>query len=163
MKISHKILSVLAPLALMTVSPIVLAQNQNSEIVQTAAVDIAKNQRPASWHGKKVALRGRDVVSFTEGSKPVKGSKKYAAEWDDTKWYFSNEKNRDLFESNPDKYVPGFGGWCPVALSRGEMKVGRTNQFTRVDEKLYLNYNKTAQREFAKDAESYIYKAEISW
>lgn len=163
MKISQKILGILIPLALMTVSPMVLAQTQSSEIVQTEAVDIAKDQRPASWHGKKVALRGRDVVSFSEGSKPIKGSKKYAAEWDNTKWYFSNEKNRDLFESNPDKYIPEFGGWCPVALSRGEVKVGRTNQFTRVDEKLYLNYNKTAQREFAKDPDTYILRAEVNW
>ena len=173
MKISRKVRAFLAPFIILAAAPIALAQvqssdiaPQNSQIIQTAPVKIAENHRTApraSWQGKKVALRGRDVVSFSEGSKPVKGKRKYAAEWDDTKWYFSNEKNRDAFKADPKKYIPEFGGWCPVALSHGELKVGRTNQFTRVDEKLYLNFDKSAQRQFSNNPEPYIFKAKASW
>ncbi len=173
MNISRKVTAFLAPLIMMAAAPIALAQvqsadiaPQNSEIVQTAPKKVTQHQKaapPASWHGKKVALRGRDVVSFSAGSKPVKGKKKYAAEWDDTKWYFSNKKNRDAFKADPKKYIPEFGGWCPVALSYGELKVGKTNQFTRVENKLYMNYDKTAQRQFSNNPDPYILKARASW
>ena len=161
--LSRTILTILTPLALMAASPMVVAQDHNAEIIQTAPEKVAESQHPASWHGKKVALRGRDVVSFSKDTGPVKGSKEYTAEWDDTKWYFSNEENRDLFKSDPKKYIPEFGGWCPVALSLGEFKVGKTNQFTRVDDKLYLNYNKKLQRQFSNNPEPYIVKAQVSW
>ena len=110
-----------------------------------------------------MALRGRDVVSFHQDSGPVKGSKKYVAQWDDTKWYFSNEKNRDAFKTDPRKYIPEFGGYCPVALSKGKAKVGRTNQFTKVDDKLYLNYNSDLRGKFATKPDDYIVKAQINW
>lgn len=181
MKITRKTRQLSIAVMLMVVSPLAIAQVQTVEQVKAAEVietvqqpqsaeslhpglqQNVKKRPPASWHGKKVALRGRDVVSFTNDSGPVKGSKKYVAEWDDTKWYFANEKNRDAFKTDPKKYIPEFGGYCPVALSRGKAKVGRTNQFTRVDDKLYLNYNRRNQEAFATKPDDYIVKAQVSW
>lgn len=169
MPITHKTLKLLLPAMLIVVSPLAVAQVQSAEqaqSVETIELDSytdVEDRRPASWHGKKVALRGRDVVSFREDSGPVKGSKKFMAEWDDTKWYFANEKNRDAFKIDPKKYIPEFGGYCPVALARGEAKIGRTNQFTRVDDKLYLNYNRRNQETFATKPSDYILRAQINW
>ena len=132
MKITRKTQTLLFSAMLAFMSPIVVAQVQSAEqVIEVEAIQLeskedAKERRPASWHGKRVALRGRDVVSFSKDSGPVKGSKKFVAEWDNTKWYFANEKNRDAFKTDPKKYIPEFGGYCPVALSRGEVKVGRT-------------------------------------
>ena len=124
--------------------------------------DLAR-KLPTSWAGKKVAVRGRDVVSKGSKNSLLKGSKKYAAEWDNTMWYFVNEENRDLFLENPEKYVPQFGGFCPVALAGGHAKIGRTNQFTRIDNKLYLNYNRRSRDNFASKPEDYILRAQVNW
>lgn len=172
MKIKLKICSGLISSALILVAPAALAQIHNSdapetieplETIQLGQEENSQKQSPASWHGKDVALRGRDVVSFFADSGPVKGSKKYAADWDGTKWHFSNQENRDAFKADPKKYIPEFGGYCPVALSRGEVKIGRTNQFTRIDDKLYLNYNSDLKREFGSNPDDYILKAQVSW
>lgn len=175
MPIKRKAQKILLPAMLIVMSPMAIAQVQSVEpaqqveqLQQVDTIELASKEdvterRPASWHGKKVALRGRDVVSFGEDTGPVKGSKKFATEWDDTKWYFANEQNRDAFKADPKKYIPEFGGYCPVALSQGKAKVGRTNQFTRVDDKLYLNYNRRNQAEFAAKPDDYILKAQISW
>ena len=166
---------VLLPAIVLVMSPMAMAQVQSVEPVQTIkqvqqvetiqldSKEDVTEPRPASWHGKKVALRGRDVVSFSKDSGPVKGSKKFAAEWDNTKWYFANEQNRDAFKTDPSKYIPEFGGYCPVALSKGKAKIGRTNQFTRVDDKLYLNYNRRNQESFATKPNDYILRAQINW
>ena len=105
MKISLKVRAFLAPFIILAAAPIALAQVQSSDIapqksqiIQTAPVKVAENHRTApraSWQGKKIALRGRDVVSFSEGSKPVKGKRKYAAEWDDTCLLYTSPSPRD--------------------------------------------------------------------
>ena len=63
------------------------------------------------------AIRGYDPVAyFTEGN-PVKGSDKLTYEWNNAKWYFSSEKNLELFKAAPEKYAPQYGGYCAYGLS----------------------------------------------
>ncbi|MEP1230435.1 MAG: YHS domain-containing (seleno)protein [Litorimonas sp.] len=175
MQITRKFLTVFVPATLMLVAPIAAAQVSPLETAETSqALEAAttvqigdeqteQQQRPASWRGQKLALRGRDVVSFYKDSGPVKGSKEFIVDWDDTKWRFSSEENRDAFKANPEKYIPEFGGYCPVALAAGKAKIGRTNQYTKIDDKLYLNYNEANRRKFAGDPEDYALRAQISW
>ena len=110
-----------------------------------------------------MAVGGRDVLSTGSNNGLLQGSKEYSAEWDNTMWYFVNAENRDLFLENPEKYVQQFGGFCPVALAAGKAKIGRTNQFTRIDNKLYLNYNKHNRDNFASAPEDYILRAQVNW
>ena len=171
MKITRQIGAVLLPLGLIIASPVVLAQVAPTETIEVTPAETikvaeqtyAEGKIAPSWRDKKVAVRGRDVVSFTQDSGPVKGKKKYVAEYDDTKWYFKTKENRDTFEANPVKYVPQFGGYCPVALARGDVKIGSTNQFTRHEGRTYLNYNQKNRGTFAVDPESYILKARATW
>ena len=169
---TRKIGALLLPLGLIMAAPAVFAQTASpAEVVQVTPAETIKlaEQKYAegkiapSWRDKKVAVRGRDVVSFTQDSGPVKGKKKYVAEFDDTKWYFKTKENRDTFKLNPEKYVPEFGGYCPVALSRGEVKIGKTNQFTRHEGRTYMNYNRKNRDTFSVDPESYILKARATW
>ena len=97
------------------------AISQSQAVKPTISQSLKKT---ASWQGEDVALRGRDVVSYHQSNKSRKGSKKYIANWDDTTWRFSSAENRDLFVENPERYVPEFGGYCPVALSNNHAKVG---------------------------------------
>lgn len=139
------------------------AAQAQSAAAQSAALDAEKLQtaRAASWQGKRVALRGRDIVSFHQESGPVKGSKDYVAEWDQTKWRFSSEENRALFLKDPEKYVPGFGGYCPVALAEKKIKVGRESKSTVVEGTLYLNYNKDSLERFREGPREIISQARL--
>lgn len=151
-------------LASMTLSQIaVQAQSPEGALSSSRALDEdkLKTTTAASWQGKRVALRGRDVVSFHQESGPVKGSKDYVAEWDKTKWRFSSEENRTLFLKDPKKYVPGFGGYCPVALAEKKIKVGRESQHTVVDGTLYLNYNKDSLERFRQGPREIISQARL--
>lgn len=117
--------------------------------------------RAASWQGADLALDGRDVVSFHQPSGPVKGLKDVVAEWDQTKWRFSSEENRALFLKDPKKYVPGFGGYCPVALADRKIKVGRSSKHTVVDGKLYLNNDTTSLERFRRGPKEIISQARL--
>lgn len=58
-----------------------------------------------------VAIKGYDPVAyFTEGE-AVKGESKFSYVWNDAKWYFASQANRDLFASDPERYAPQYGGF----------------------------------------------------
>jgi len=58
-----------------------------------------------------VAIKGYDPVAyFTEGE-AVKGKSEFSHSWNEAKWYFSSKTNRDLFASEPERYVPQYGGY----------------------------------------------------
>ena len=31
--------------------------------------------------------------------------------WNDAKWYFASQANRDLFIKDPERYAPQYGGY----------------------------------------------------
>lgn len=90
-------------------------------------------------------------------------AKTITARWDDAEWRFSSAENRDIFLTDPDRYVPEFGGYCPVALSAGEAKIGTAEHFTLIDEKLYLNFNQATQNSFEINPIGYVAAAKISF
>jgi len=58
-----------------------------------------------------VAIKGYDPVAyFTEGE-AVKGKSELSHSWNEAKWYFASEANRDLFAADPERYAPQYGGY----------------------------------------------------
>jgi len=122
-----------------------------------------KTTRAASWQGQELAIAGRDVVSFYSEDGPVDGTKDFTAKYDDTTWRFSSEKNRDLFKQDPAKYIPEFGGYCPVALANNHSKIGKSTHYTVVDDKLYLNFNNDAENLFKQRTKDFLARAQINF
>lgn len=58
----------------------------------------------------KIAIRGLDAVAFHTEKRAVKGQKEFFYRWHDARWYFKSAENRDLFESDPLRFAPQFGG-----------------------------------------------------
>jgi len=91
---------------------------------------------------KGVALDGYDAVSYFIGNKPVKGKASIQATSDGVVYYFSTEKNKQLFQQNPEKYKPQYGGWCAYAMgANGEKVEVDPETFKLINGKLYLFYN----------------------
>lgn len=84
---------------------------------------------------------GFDLVSYFQG-KPVKGKKKFSADYEGRVYKFSNRENVDLFKNEPEKYLPQYGGWCAYALSSTKAKANVNPKTYEIrDGKLYLFYN----------------------
>jgi len=94
---------------------------------------------------------------------PVQGSQTFTAEYDNTQWQFASAENRDTFLEDPDRYVPEFGGYCPVALANGDLKIGSAEHFNIVDDKLYVNYDKASSELFGRDTIGYIAAAKLNF
>lgn len=58
-----------------------------------------------------IALKGYDTVAYFTLGHPVKGQENFQQEWQNAKWFFSSQEHLALFQENPEKYAPQYGGY----------------------------------------------------
>ena len=111
-----------------------------------------------------VAIKGYDPVAYFTENRAMKGSEKYSYDWLGTPWYFVSSKNRELFQSDPVRYAPQYGGYCAGEVVGGSVTVDIDPEaFKIIDGKLYLVYDKTNADNFAVHAADYIPQADANW
>ena len=118
---------------------------------------------PPIYAKRGIAIKGEDPVAYFTESKPVPGSKKSETEWKGAKWRFASAQNRDMFQSNPEKYAPQYGGYCSYAVSQGYTAKIKINAWAIVDGKLYLNYSQSVRRLWETDIPGHIASANKNW
>jgi YHS domain-containing protein len=109
------------------------------------------------------AIRGYDPVAYFTESKPVKGLKEFSYDFEGARWLFASEDNRKAFQSDPEKYIPQYGGYCAYGMSRGYKAKTEPDAWTIVDGKLYLNYNTDVRKIWSEKQNEYIQKANTQW
>ncbi len=112
---------------------------------------------------KEGAIKGYDPVSYFTIGKPEKGIKTISHSWQGSTWYFASESNKKLFVANPEKYAPQYGGYCAYGWAQGYAVKIDPNAWAIVDSKLYLNYSKGVQKDWDKDREGFIKKADANY
>jgi len=117
--------------------------------------------------GSHLAIEGYDPVSYFTMGKAMEGSKSFKVNNQGVTYYFTSKENRDLFNTNPAKYEPQYGGWCAYAMgAKGEKVEIDPETFKIVDGKLYLFYNKffnNTLKSWNKDEANLNKKADINW
>ena len=88
-----------------------------------------------------VILAGHDAVAYFTQNKAIEGSAKYTAIYNDAIYRFSSAKNRDLFNSNPEKYAPQYGRFCAYGMTFGKKFEIDGKAFEIVNGKLFVNKN----------------------
>jgi YHS domain-containing protein len=69
----------------------------------------SSNPVNTGWFG--VAIKGYDTVAYHTEGHAVKGKSEFFFKWNDAKWLFASAANRNLFEANPERYAPQYGGY----------------------------------------------------
>ncbi|MCC6947707.1 MAG: hypothetical protein IT539_08065 [Bradyrhizobiaceae bacterium] len=85
-----------------------------------------------------VALYGFDPVSYFLDGEPRGGSEQHELRFGGFFWRFASEANRAAFQERPDAYVPAFGGYDPIALTRGAPVPGHPAIFVVHEGHLFL-------------------------
>lgn len=114
-----------------------------------------------SWKNN-LAVGGYDTVSFFSG-KPQEGKKEYTLNHASAEWRFLNQGNLDLFKTNPDAFMPQYGGYCAWAVAHNKLAKGSPKYWHVEDGKLYLNFNARIKRRWEKDVLGYVHKAGDHW
>ena len=128
-----------------------------------ALFGIACNAMAADFTHSSPAVQGYDVVSYQTGKRPIRGNGNFVAIHDGATYQFSSADNQKLFEQNPEKYVPAYGGFCAFGTSVGKKFIGDPEVWRIVGGKLYLNLDTGIQTEWLKDVPGRIKAADTNW
>ena len=144
-------ISATAALALATAGPAFAAEPVNT---------LEKSGLFGKFKPSDTAIRGYDTVAyFTEGA-PVEGSDEFTTEWQGATWRFASQEHLDLFEADPEKYAPQYGGYCAYGVAGGYLVKIEPELWTIVDDELYLNYDDDVQEKWVKDIPGFIATAD---
>lgn len=114
-----------------------------------------------SWQNN-LAISGYDTVSFFSG-KPFEGKKEFTYVYEGAEWRFSTRGNLELFKTNPDAFMPQYGGYCAWAVAKGKLAKGSPKHWSVEDGKLYINFNARIKRRWEKDVTGFVSQANSVW
>ena len=109
------------------------------------------------------ALEGYDPVAYFTKSEAVRGDGFILSKHEGLTYLFTSKENKAIFDKDPKKYAPQFGGWCAFGVSVGKKFHADPRAFVVHDGKLYVNVNQDILKKFKADLASSIKKAEVNW
>jgi hypothetical protein len=128
-----------------------------------SAPDAATTERVVVDRHTGLALYGIDPVAYFTDKKPVAGRPDVELTYAGAVWRFGNEGNRAAFAADPEVYMPRFGGYDPVGISRGLATPGYPALWVLHDERLYLFYTADARAAFIANPSVVIAAAAARW
>ena len=115
---------------------------------------------------KGVGLSGFDPVAFFNQGQPVKGNPQYQshnANYGGATYYFASSENKALFDENPEKYAPQYGGYCATAMSMGKLEEIQVNFFVIHNDRLLMQHNNMAKMVFLRNPDERLAAADKNW
>lgn len=129
-----------------------------------ALADHAPDQKVLVLKNKDgAAILGYDAVAYYTDNKAVKGNPKFQSEYEGAKYFFASAEHKSMFDVNPGKYAPAYGGYCGYAVSIDRLSPISPEWFQIVDGRLILQHNKKAYDLFNKDLRDNVQKADQNW
>lgn len=112
---------------------------------------------------KHLILAGHDVVSYFSEGTPKLGQPQWRSVYKGVTFRFSSAANKALFDAQPEKYVPQFGGYCANGLVYGIPWGGDADTWRIIDGKLYIFGGATSRDAFLLDAKTNVALADRYW
>jgi len=110
-----------------------------------------------------LAVKGYDVVAYFSDGKPVKGDPKFASTYGGGTYYFASAEHKTMFDKDPAKYAPQFGGFCAYAVAKNMTAKIEPDAFQIVDGRLLLQYDRSIREKFNQDTNGNLAKADANW
>ena len=86
----------------------------------TGTFNLEAQVKKYSTQGDEVSFDGNDLTEY-QNKKVVIGKKEHTLQYDGLTLLFASAENRNKFQSDPDKYLPAYNGWCATAVANGSL------------------------------------------
>ncbi len=110
-----------------------------------------------------VALQGYDAVAYLTDNKPVEGSPKLRSRYKGAIYQFATSEHKMMFDADPARYEPQFGGYCGYAASINRLSPIDPKIFQVLDGRLVLQHNQKAWNLWNEDVPGNLAKADANW
>ena len=111
---------------------------------------------------RTVSLLLLGISVFALSSLTVQDSQ-WRSTYEGATYYFQSDSNREMFDKDPAKYAPLYGGYCAMAMIMGKLEDVDPNFFVVHDGKLLFRRNEKAHVMFSKDLEGNHKRADANW
>ena len=132
-----------------------MAQNPSGSLKPVNAVADATDSR--------VMLKGADVVAYFTQSKYVQGDVKFKSDFEGVTFRFSSADNKALFDKEPQKYMPEYGGFCANGIVYGIPWGGDADTWKMIGGKLYIFGGQGSKDGFEVDEARHLQLADKYW
>jgi YHS domain-containing protein len=148
------LLALAAMVALAGCGPIV-AQNPSGKYSPVNAV--------AEGNESRVMLKGADVVAYFVDNKFQPGLAQFSSHHEGVGFHFASAKHKALFDRDPKKYLPEFGGYCANGIAYGIPWGGDADTWKMIDGKLYIFGGQASKDAFELDQKGNLELARSYW
>ncbi len=87
---------------------------------------------------ERVLMKGADVVAYFTMNKDVQGKPAIKSTYENVTFYFSSPEHKALFDKEPTKYLPQYGGYCANGIVYGIPWGGDADTWRMIEGKLYI-------------------------
>ncbi|MBE7383437.1 MAG: YHS domain-containing protein [Leptolyngbya sp. SIO1E4] len=109
------------------------------------------------------ALRGYDAVAYLEAQQAIPGESAWSVSWQGAEWHFSSPENQVKFAENPEKYVPGNGGYCTFGVVLSKKLDGDPTVWLVRNDRLYFFLDEDVKRKFLQDEAGNFERVHNNW
>lgn len=113
--------------------------------------------------GVPLGLHGFDSVVLSTTGAVARGNATYTVEHDGAAYYFASRISADTFSTDPEAYLPQYGGFCAYAVAFKRKFDGDPRFADIVDGKLYLFVNGEIFQKYLANKEQILADAEKNW
>lgn len=110
-----------------------------------------------------LAIQGYDPVAFFTDGKPVHGTPQFTSVFHGARYQFASAEHKAMFDADPAKYEPQFGGYCAWGVKKGSLYPVKIEAFQIVNGRLLLQYDFSAREQFNKDTLGNLDRADQNW
>ena len=119
----------------------------------------------------RIANGGYDVVAYFSDNMAMKGNGSYIVEYKGAKYQFASAEHQQMFQSEPEKYLPVCDGYCAWGVAENGKKVPVNPQtYKIINGKLYLFFNGDFKgtpfntlEEWNKNQETLLQELPVKW
>ena len=119
------------------------AQNPSSALKPVNAV--------ADGTDSRVMLKGHDVVAYFTQGRHALGLAQHSSAYQEVTFRFASAEHKALFDANPQKYLPQYGGYCADGLVYAIPWGGDADTWRIDDGKLYIFGGASSKAAFELD------------
>ena len=131
------------------------AQNPSGKYTPVNAV--------AEGDDSRVLLKGADVVAYFVENKYRQGLPQFSSRYEEITFRFASAEHKALFDKEPRKYLPEFGGYCANGIAYGIPWGGDADTWKMINGKLYIFGGQASKDAFEIDEKKNLALAESYW
>ncbi len=111
------------------------------------------------------ALNGHDALRVYDGKATI-GNENITSAYEGAIYQFKSSESKKLFDKNPSKYAPKYGGYCSTAMGEGSLVEANPHSALIQNGELHVFYKdeeEDTQDEWKENPIENKKRAEIEW